>query len=119
MSASSTPSASPGSVQPLHQPQARSASRRAAGAPWQYHQWAAEPGAWDGRESTVGEEDGEGPEPDKIGAAKKKHFTKGANPMQPLFAQKEVSDDEADAAAISSAAHSSDEKMAAEDDNPF
>ncbi|KAI0346768.1 hypothetical protein BDW22DRAFT_1341756 [Trametopsis cervina] len=51
----------------------------------------------------------------KISAAKKKHFTKGAKPMQPLFAQRETKESESGS---SEDELSSANKMD-DDENPF
>ncbi|EPQ58999.1 hypothetical protein GLOTRDRAFT_109501 [Gloeophyllum trabeum ATCC 11539] len=59
----------------------------------------------------------------KITAAKKKHFTKGAKPMQPLFGQKELSseedeDEDEDLQTPRKPAQQADSKMD-DDENPF
>ncbi|TFK55466.1 hypothetical protein OE88DRAFT_1641367 [Heliocybe sulcata] len=56
----------------------------------------------------------------KITAAKKKHFTKGAKPMQPLFAQKEASQsEEEDEDAVTPAQQQSTDIKMDDDENPF
>ncbi|CAL1701074.1 unnamed protein product [Somion occarium] len=51
----------------------------------------------------------------KIGAAKKKHFTKGAKPMPSLFAQKEVSS----GTSSGSEEESHQDEKTRDDENPF
>ncbi|KAH9948344.1 hypothetical protein B0H21DRAFT_690135 [Amylocystis lapponica] len=53
----------------------------------------------------------------KINAVKKKHFTKGSNPMPSLFAQKESGSESEDS--VEDAPGSAEEKKMDEDENPF
>ncbi|KAF9821276.1 hypothetical protein IEO21_00884 [Rhodonia placenta] len=55
----------------------------------------------------------------KLNAAKKKHFTKGAKPMPSLFAQKEISSDSESGDEVEAPASSSGDKKMGEDENPF
>jgi len=57
----------------------------------------------------------------KLSAAKKKHFTKGAKPMQSLFTQKEASSDSEspESPVDDDVPQSSDDKKVDDDENPF
>ncbi|OBZ76611.1 hypothetical protein A0H81_03724 [Grifola frondosa] len=55
----------------------------------------------------------------KINAAKKKHFTKAAKPMPPLFARKEPGSDSESDTPLEQSADSSTAQKVDDDENPF
>ncbi|TFY72903.1 hypothetical protein EVG20_g89 [Dentipellis fragilis] len=131
MSSSSTPTTSPGSIQPLHNPKhaAQVVVPQAPLGNTTNGPLNQAPGM--GAKAMLAKRMAKSQNPTfvsptdnmvtpvtkRLGAAKQKHFAKGANPMQPLFSQAEATTEDSDEE-TTPAARPSEETMAT-DDNPF